>query len=740
MSEGTGYVLNASSRISWVNPLIAKGEVLSFSDAQVDESTPAATPPLKQFRLNAYTGGAVNLPSLPYPCVFELSSVRVPPNIPALYAHDVNTIVGHTKDTVVHPTNGIQSTAILSGANYRTKEIRETSGNGFPWQVSIGLHATAPDGYLKFFKSGETFAANGKQFTGPMYLAINGTLREISFTPLGADFNTLATLVASTTGVTMKKTFEEYCQSIGVDPTTLTPEAKAAMTLAYNAWVAAQPAEANANTPPTNPPANPVNATTQPATAVVSASTTGGLIGSNQPDAVTEQRQRIAAENARVDAIRRQRDTYRDVRFPANAAPLNASTAGGTPVAIADRSIADVAIESGWTPEQAEIAMLREHRNFNVVTNTPAGNGPARIMVLQAAMSQSIGHTNLERMYTPQTLDAAHRAFRGRMGLQEMIIEAAVINGYHGSRNYKGNHRAILQAAFSTFDLGGSMSAVVNKSLLEGYEGVDSAWEKFVRKTRANDFKALTSYRGIGSFRFERVPADGHIPHGAMREESYTNQIDTYGKMFAITRKDQINDDLGILSDVPRMLGRGGAISLVRAIYTEFLANSAFFVAGNNNVSTGVLGVTGLNAALAVFRKQKDAEGEYIMATPKILLTPVELEASALALKNSTNVVSGLTTAGGVPESNPHAGKYEVVTSPYLSDSTFPGYSAVAYYLLADPREIPTIEVAFLDGVERPTVETAETDFSTLGIQMRGYFDWGVNLMDHRGGVRSTGA
>ena len=49
------------------------------------------------------------------------------------------------------------------------------------------------------------------------------------------------------------------------------------------------------------------------------------------------------------------------------------------------------------------------------------------------------------------------------------------------------------------------------------------------------------------------------------------------------------------------------------------------------------------------------------------------------------------------------------------------------------------IEVAFLNGVKRPTVESADADFNVLGIQMRGFFDFGVSLQDHRGGVKSKG-
>ena len=36
-------------------------------------------------------------------------------------------------------------------------------------------------------------------------------------------------------------------------------------------------------------------------------------------------------------------------------------------------------------------------------------------------------------------------------------------------------------------------------------------------------------------------------------------------------------------------------------------------------------------------------------------------------------------------------------------------------------------------------IETALADFDTLGIKMRGYHDFGVNLQDARGGVKSKG-
>jgi hypothetical protein len=46
------------------------------------------------------------------------------------------------------------------------------------------------------------------------------------------------------------------------------------------------------------------------------------------------------------------------------------------------------------------------------------------------------------------------------------------------------------------------------------------------------------------------------------------------------------------------------------------------------------------------------------------------------------------------------------------------------------------LEVAFLGGQERPTVERADADFNILGIQFRGYIDFGVREQDWCGALK----
>ena len=75
------------------------------------------------------------------------------------------------------------------------------------------------------------------------------------------------------------------------------------------------------------------------------------------------------------------------------------------------------------------------------------------------------------------------------------------------------------------------------------------------------------------------------------------------------------------------------------------------------------------------------------------------------------------------------AGRYRVVSSSYLS-------SATSWWLAADPQDLPAMEVAFLNGQRSPTVETADADFNVLGIQMRGYFDFGCAQAESKGAYK----
>jgi hypothetical protein len=403
------------------------------------------------------------------------------------------------------------------------------------------------------------------------------------------------------------------------------------------------------------------------------------------------------------------------------------------------------AIREGWTEQRTELEYLRTMRPqapaIHAVDNT------VNTAVLEAACLLTAGHSNVEASFDGQTLDRASRRFRGGIGLQELLLEAAWANGYTG-RNFRDS-RGVLQAAFghaieasfSTIDIGGILSNVANKFLLEGFFSVERTWRNICAVRNVSDFKTVSSYRLIGKDQYELVAPGGELKHGTLGNEQYTNKADTYGLMLSIDRRDIINDDLNAITTVPRKLGRGSGLKINDVFWSTFLANSGFFTIGNKNFLSGAdtaLAIDGLTKAEVAFMDQVDGDGKPIGIMPAIVLVPTALSVTGTQLYKSLEL-RDTSASTKYPVANPHQGKFRVEVSRYLANAVYTGNSAKAWYLLAEPNDLPVIEVAFLNGNESPTIDSAEADFQTLGVQMRGYHDFGVALQDPRGGVKSKG-
>jgi hypothetical protein len=130
-----------------------------------------------------------------------------------------------------------------------------------------------------------------------------------------------------------------------------------------------------------------------------------------------------------------------------------------------------------------------------------------------------------------------------------------------------------------------------------------------------------------------------------------------------------------------------------------------------------------------------DPDGHPLGNRAAILLVPPGHRVAAMRLMGSPTL--GADDEAGM--TNPWAGMFEVVSSVYLANSSFTGSSALSWYLLSDPRDVPVMEVVFLNGQESPTIESSEMDFNRMGIGFRGYHAFGAALQEYRGGLRLKG-
>lgn len=676
------------------------------------EGQPASRPAIA---IKAYNGDAFR-PMFRYsdaPVVVDLDGVKAAEPIAILLDHFDSLIVGQS--TAVHITGGasggIDVEAIITGDTDNPDDpagkVVLHARNGFTWKASIGLEATS----LERVESGESVKVNGRVFNGPVYIVRAGILNEVSLLSIGADKTASAKVAAKSAKENDMDGFHEWLTAQGFDPTDLEDKQRDSLLKLYQTDEKLQAASKKASDEKTPMPS---------------------LDDVVAPHKVRRERQ----ERIKATVAKWLND------YPEQ---LDVIEAAGRKAMAEDQ-----------TPEMLELELYREVR-AHPVDNRLRSRGNDRSLdakVVEAGLCLAGNLPSPEKHFDDRTLDAASRKWRHGLGLGELLLTAAKANGYDGLSHR--NVSALLEAAFppggrlraagpSTFDVSGILSNVANKFIVNYFNSVDNAWQAIAKRRPVSDFKQVTTYSLTGDFTYAKVAPGGELKHGSIGEQTYTNQADTRGRMFAIDRRDIVNDDLGAFMQVAQRLGRGGALSLNDVFWTAFLDNSTFFTNPRGNYDEGAetaLSLSALELAETLFMTQTDPDGKPMAIIPRILLVPSSLKRTALRLMNSTEVRE-LETASDTSRSygtnNTFAGDFRVVSSPYMQTSAYAGYSALAWYLLASPDDLPVIEVCFLNGVERPTVESAQADFNTLGIQMRGFFDFGVAKQEYRGGVKMKG-
>jgi hypothetical protein len=692
---------------------------------------------LRKFHMSAYNGGPMRMPWAGVPVIVDLAGMDLTNKArPILKDHNPEHVVGHSEQ-IINDQKTLAVDGVVSGTGPEAKEVVANSDNGFPWQASIGCDCLA----YEEIAAGVDVTVNGQTFTGPLLIVRSSRLGEVSFVALGADDSTTASMLAASLAQTSLKgsimDFEAWLKSLGFDPAALSPEQTAVLQTAFDAKQAADAADSKKAADA------PAKAAAAAAALMKACAEVAKLTAASVKPAAKK------IDPAKVVTAQEEIDSRRALHAAESQRIGDIQTLCAGRHAVIEAK----AIGEGWSKDKCELEVLRASRaqpqRFNIGTNQ---DGEMSGEVLEAAVCMSGRLKNVEKAFSERTLNAAQKQFKGRMSLGRLLLSAAQANGYTGMESLRENQRDVLRAAFagqlqaagfSTVDISGILSNIANKYLLQGFMAVEDAWRKIAAIRSVSDFKTITSYRMTGANQYKKVGPGGQIEHGTLGNDTFTNKADTYGIMLGITRQDQINDDLGALTKVPEVIGRGGALKLNEVFWLEFLNNAAFFSAGNKNLSTGtpasLLTIDGLTNARTKFRKQKDQDGKPIGVIPAIVLVPPELEVAGDVILNSLEVRdSTASTKAGV--SNPHKGKYELVVSDYLSNDQMTGFSTTAHYMLAEPADLAAIEVAFLNGNESPTVESAAADFNTLGIQIRGYHDFGVAKQEFRAGVRSNGA
>lgn len=333
--------------------------------------------------------------------------------------------------------------------------------------------------------------------------------------------------------------------------------------------------------------------------------------------------------------------------------------------------------------------------------------------------------------------------FAGR-GLPDLAATALTRAGVSVKGLTRAQVAAKIFAMQTTSDFPQLMSNVAGKVLRAAYSEFPPTWRAWAAKGEVSDFKIHPRIQ-LGAFNsLEEIPEGGEYTYGSFKEDYENAQAVTKGKAIALTRQMIVNDDLGAFQRRARFMGRAAARTVNEDAYkllTSGTSNNGptssdgvqYFNASHSNLTSPgtVINLQNIGKMRAAMRKQKDKSGRQTLnIEPKVLLVPVGLEDTAKQLITSESDPAATNSR----VRNIYYNALTVVSDPYLD-----GVSATAYYLFADPNDVPAFEVVFLDGIEEPFVDEM-IDFDTDAMKFKVRLDYGVAPGDWRAAQRNLGA
>jgi hypothetical protein len=294
----------------------------------------------------------------------------------------------------------------------------------------------------------------------------------------------------------------------------------------------------------------------------------------------------------------------------------------------------------------------------------------------------------------------------------------------------------ITRAMQSTSDYVNVLAAIMDKSMRLAYAVQPLGIRAVARETGADDFRAKSRVQFDSSgYTLDPVSETGEYHFGSFVDTAETYGLNTFGKIFAISRKALINDNLGVFNDVTRRAGIAAAEFQRQYLVSLLLttANGPLMADGaalfdpthGNLVGTGVvISVTSLGAARQMMRAQVGPGGGIITVVPKYLVVPSALE----TLGEMTVTAIQATQVSNV---NPFA-YLTLVVEPRL-------VSQITWYMVADLAQIDGLEYAYLNGAPGPQTES-QVGFNPDGIQIKTRLDFGAGFVESRGWLRNPGA
>ena len=258
----------------------------------------------------------------------------------------------------------------------------------------------------------------------------------------------------------------------------------------------------------------------------------------------------------------------------------------------------------------------------------------------------------------------------------------------------------------------------VNIMLAADYAKKHEWWAPIVREEEVDTIDDATLVRIFGLSTLSSVAEGGPYTELEWADEEETASMQKRGNFVGVTMETLLKDKIGVIRSLPARLSTSwyNTLSgLVSAVFTTntatgpvladsgalFNATAVGSATGHANLLTTALSFAAYDAARTAMLKQTDqplGAGQKLLIEPKFMLVPVDLETTALQIRNSQYYPGSMDN-----DVNPHYQKFEVVKVPNWTDTN-------NWALVADPAEFPAIWMLYLRGHRVPELYTADDE------------------------------
>lgn len=227
---------------------------------------------------------------------------------------------------------------------------------------------------------------------------------------------------------------------------------------------------------------------------------------------------------------------------------------------------------------------------------------------------------------------------------------------------------------------------LLSKKMMDAYIAAPTIGDKLVETfTSKLEIDRIPGFSTGGAI--EQVEPGGPYQHTGVIEEKWVQVVGKkYGKILDITEETLMFDQTGQIIRRAGMIGRDAAVYREKMIMNTIqdITNYEAWYVGNaagtsatqttlyststtaphrtsNQITNALVNHTDINAAVLLLGLMQDEKGDPIVAGPKILLVPLALDMVANSIYKSTVIIGGANA-----QPNPFAGRFGVLSSPYL--------------------------------------------------------------------------